>query len=176
MEKELKFIDVYNLHWSELHAYTFNILRNNVLAEDIVQEVFMDFWKRMDKLQVDLPRAYLFKAVKNKCASQFAKQKLDNVQIEKIADLLQELDDENYSEIKIILLEEIKTTANKVLPKRCFQIFKLRFYNQLSYKEIAIQLKISENTVENQVSKALKLLRNSTNYPVELILLLLFIQ
>ena len=78
--------------------------------------------------------------------------------------------------LKTILLEEIKITANKVLPEKCSQIFKLRFYNQLSYKEIAIQLKISENTVENQVSKALKLLRNSTNYPVELILLLLFIQ
>lgn len=176
MDKEAKFISIYDLHWSELYAYTINVVRNNVLAEDIVQEVFMDFWKRMDSVQVDLPRAYLFRAIKNKCASQFAKQKLDDVQIEKIVEILPELDDKNYTEIKSILLEEIEITANKILPEKCLQIFKLRFYNQLSYKEIAIQLEISENTVENQISKALKLLRNSATYPIELILLVLSLQ
>ncbi|MDR2221847.1 MAG: RNA polymerase sigma-70 factor [Flavobacteriaceae bacterium] len=162
--KEKKFDALYEKHWSELYVFAFNVTRDKAIAEDIVQEVFIDYWSRMDGIVVELPRAYFFQAVRNQCAKSLRNRNFDQVQIENIAALVPELDDEQFEEIKYQLLNEIEQTATTLLPDKCLTIFKMRFYEQLSYKEIATRLNITESTVENQINKALKLLRGNTKY------------
>lgn len=171
-QKRSDFKALYTLHWSELYAYAFNILREKGRAEDIVQEVFTDYWNRMETIKAELPRAYLFQAVRNQCARKLKNREFNNIQIEQIAALIPELEEQNYAEVKNRLMEEVESTATNILPEKCLQIFRLRFYQQLTYKEIASQLDISERTVENQVSKALRLLRNSAAYPVDVALII----
>lgn len=164
MTKEAKFDTLYEKHWSELYVFAYNVIRDKAIAEDIVQEVFVDFWTRMSNVDVELPRAYLFQAVRNQCAKSLVNKKFNNVQIENIAALVPDLDEQGYDHIKQQLLKEINHTAKSLLPSKCLTIFQMRFHEQLSYKEIASKLEISESTVENQINKALKLLRGNTKY------------
>ena len=74
-----------------------------------------------------------------------------------------------------MLLDEIEKTATAVLPDRCLLIFKMRFYEQRTYKDIAQNLGITESTVENQINKALKLLKESTSYIADIPEAILFL-
>ncbi|MCC9044279.1 RNA polymerase sigma-70 factor [Myroides sp. M-43] len=164
ISKEKKFDSLYEKHWAELYIYAFNVLRDKAIAEDIVQEVFIDYWNRMEGVEVELPRAYFFQSVRNQCAKSLNTRRFDQIQIENIAALVPELDDVQFDLIKQQLLSEIDQTACSLLPDKCLAIFKMRFYEQLSYKEIALKMNVSESTVENQINKALKLLRGNTRY------------
>ena len=171
---EYQFKQLYKKHWSELYAYTFNIVRDKDLAEDIVQDVFTDYWDRMEKIDIENPRAFLYQSVKNQSAKRLKSRKFNNVQVEALTDLLPLIENEtDYVKLRESLLQEIDAHAHKILPEKCLSIFKLRFYKGMSYKEIAVQLNISENTVENQISRALKLLRKSLSYPLGLLLVLI---
>jgi len=156
------FDQLFHKHWAELYSFAYNVVRDKVIAEDIVQEVFIDFWKR--QVDVELPRAYLFQATRNQCAKALYSRRFDAVQVENLATLIPDLEEVQYGEVKAILLDEIEKTALAILPDRCLLIFRMRFYEQRTYKEIAQSLGITESTVENQISKALRLLRESTSY------------
>lgn len=156
------FDQIFQKHWAELYSFAYNVVRDKAIAEDIVQEVFIDLWNR--HVVVDHPRAYLFQATRNQCAKALCNRRFDAVQVEKLAALLPDLEEVQYEEIKTILLDEIEKTAVSILPERCLLIFKMRFYEQRTYKEIAHSLGITESTVENQISKALRLLKESTSY------------
>ncbi|MGG5506141.1 MULTISPECIES: sigma-70 family RNA polymerase sigma factor [unclassified Myroides] len=169
------FDQIFQKHWAELYSFAYNIMRDKAVAEDIVQEVFIDFWNR--KIVVELPRAYLFQAIRNQCAKALYNRRFDSVQVEKLASILPDLDEVQYDEVKTMLLDEIEKTALAILPDRCLLIFKMRFYEQRSYKDIAQCLGITESTVENQITKALRMLKESTPYVADIsgaILLLLW--
>ena len=156
------FDQIFQKHWAELYSFAYNVMRDKAVAEDIVQEVFIDFWKR--QVVVELPRAYLFQATRNQCAKALGNRRFDSVQVEKLAALIPDLEDVQYDEVKAILLDEIEKTALAILPERCLLIFKMRFYEQRTYKDIAQCLGITESTVENQITKALRMLKESTPY------------
>ncbi|WP_147676597.1 sigma-70 family RNA polymerase sigma factor [Algibacter pacificus] len=174
MGKKKEYDKAYNDYWYQLYVYANNILRSHEAAEDVTQEVFLDLWNRLDSLTIDHYRAYLFKAVKFQCVKKLRKMPFTEVHLEKVEAVLS-LDDSEYNlaleENKILLVKKIDATANDLLPERCLQIFKLRFKENLSYKEIASMLNISTSTVDNQINKALKTLRESGLYNSEMVLL-----
>ncbi|WP_299781596.1 sigma-70 family RNA polymerase sigma factor [uncultured Formosa sp.] len=174
MSKKQDYNHAYNEYWYELYAYANNILRSREAAEDITQEVFLDLWNRLDDLTIEHYRAYLYKAVKFQCAKRLRNTPFTEVMLDKIEATLSvdDLDVNQHIEAsKILLIEKIDVLANDVLPERCLQIFKLRFKENLSYKEIASMLDISTSTVDNQINKALKTLRASGIYNSEMVLL-----
>ncbi len=173
--KNHSFQRLYQQHWAELYAFAYNVMHDKQRAEDIVQDIFVDLWNRFDDLTIHHHRGYLFQSVKNQCAKNFAKGALQEVHIESWTAFLSEIEEPAYEEIKSQLLDEIETTANSVLPAKCLLIFKMRFYESRSYKEISQQLQISESTVENQITKALKLLKNSTRYITDIHLVILLL-
>jgi len=161
MSKEKHFAQLYDQYWHMLYAFAFNILRNQQDTEDVIQNVFIDVWKRYDDVEIKYHKAYLYKAVKFQCAKKLQSKKFNEIQIENIEYALEDLDQFISEQSKDELLEKIDAKAKDILPERCLQIFKLRYYDNLSYKEIAQKLNISRNTVDNQISKALRLLRYS---------------
>jgi len=167
------FDQIFQKHWAELYSFAYNVVRDKAIAEDIVQEVFIDFWNR--QVVVEHPRAYLFQAARNQCAKALYNRRFDSVQVEKIVGLVPDLEDLHYEDIKTLLLDEIEKTATAVLPDRCLLIFKMRFYEQRTYKDIAQNLGITESTVENQINKALKLLKESTSYIADIPEAILFL-
>lgn len=147
-------------------------MREQDQAEDIIQEVFIDLWRRMDQLDILNHRAYLYKAVKFQCATRLKKRDFKQVHLESIESAIRTLDESNhsYEDLKSRLLQQIETKAVELLPDRCLRIFQLRYYENKSYLEIAHLLGISVRTVENQLNKALKVLRSEHKLIVMLVL------
>lgn len=146
-------------HYSRLCGIAYGILADREEAEDIVQELFLNVWdKGKDNLKEKEFAAYMTVAVRNRCISFLRRKRESFVSIEKcpvIADSPQE----NLSDANIPSPEERIDAALKILPPRCRDIFKMSKLKGMKYREIAGTLEISEKTVENQMTKAVKLLR-----------------
>ncbi|WP_432670347.1 sigma-70 family RNA polymerase sigma factor [Flavobacterium sp. SM2513] len=174
MGKKQDFNNAYNAYWYQLFAHAKSILESKEAAEDVTQEVFLDLWNRLDDLEIKHYRGYLFKAVKFQCSKKLRSLPFTEVQLEilEVASHVEEYDfTHKREEENQLLLEKIDLLANEVLPEKCLQIFKLRFEENLSYKEIAAALGISISTVDNQLNKALKVIRTSGIYNSEIILI-----
>ena len=95
-------------------------------------------------------------AVRNRCLDQLRKKGLQTEQL-KPYDTYGIIDEDDLQERSEI--EARLWTAIDSLPEKCREIFLLSKRDGLKYEEIAIELGISENTVRNQISKALKILK-----------------
>lgn len=165
------FKELFDFYYIPLCTYAFKYCHSFTQAEDIVQELFVKIWD--EKLYVKFEETvapYLFKSVKNN-AIQVAKKnnKYQFVDIEKQVNKL--MFDENL-DIKFIEEEKKKLYADiEALPTKCKEVFKAIVIDNLKYKEVALQLDISVNTVKTHYSRALKQLRSTT----EVIIFLFFI-
>ncbi|MFB9051619.1 RNA polymerase sigma factor [Formosa undariae] len=172
-QAELDFDIVFNTYWSGLYIYAFNILKNSSTSEDIVQDVFLDYWKRSYSTDISHVKAYLYQAVKYQCANELKKRKITSVDLEHIESLFLHDDlpaDFNYDEKTLSL---ITTIIDQKLPLKCKEIFKLRYYEDIGPKEIASRLNISVSTVENQIYKALRILRSNSDLNLKISMLIL---
>lgn len=164
--------------WKPLYSYAYTITKDSTQSEDIIQEIFIDVWNRLDTLDVQNIRAYLYAAAKYKSFEYMRKRPFTINELELAYEALQECDlmtEEEQHLFKTYLLDQIKQKAAELLPEKCYQVFQLRFYAEQSYAEIAQALNISEHTVKNHITKALQTLRTSLPYSVELIFLLLYL-
>jgi RNA polymerase sigma-70 factor (ECF subfamily) len=155
-----RFESIFGDLYQPLCSYAYTIVQDANLCEDIVQEVFTRIWDtRRDLLLNDGIRFYLFSAVRNNCISHLRSVKggrtmplndkalADNVYISP-------KDTSDKGQYEQLLREAID-----LLPEKCREVFVLSRIGHLKYKEIADVLGISAKTVENQLGKALKLIR-----------------
>ena len=150
---------VYERHFDELYRYAFSMLRNRVQAEDVVQAVFLDIWQNNlhEGIHTSL-RAFLFKSVYFKCLNEIKHNKVrDKFELHHLNhSTLQTRDEYEKTELRNSIEEAINA-----LPAECKKVFELCKIQGLKYHEAAAQLQISPKTVENQMSKALKSLRQA---------------
>jgi RNA polymerase sigma-70 factor (family 1) len=165
------FKELFDLYYLPLSTYALKYCDSFSLAEDIVQDLFVKIWD--EKLYMNFENQigpYLFKSIKNN-ALQASKQinKYHFVKIEEHVNNM--IFDENL-DIKYIEEEKKKLFAEiESLPTKCQEVFKAIVLDNLKYKEVALQLGISVNTVKTHYSRALKQLR----HVIEIIILFLFI-
>jgi len=152
------FKQVFMSHYESLCRYAYTILKNAEEAEDVVQSMFVKIWEKREELEVKHTiRSYLFKAVYHQCINLLEHR---SVKLKHQVHLAHEmLTETQLPEPFQHELEENIVAAIKTLPDQCRLIFMMSRYEELRYAEIAAHLKISVNTVENQISKALKILR-----------------
>ncbi len=154
------FEQLFKMHYKGLHAYAHVILKDIDLAEEIVQQLFLRFWEKRELLSVQTSiKAYLYKCTYNDSLNYLKHEKVKS----KYQDFtLHTMDTETESASAGLELNELKDklrTALNELPEQCRTIFQLSRFEELKYREIADQLGLSIKTVENQMGKALKLLR-----------------
>lgn len=135
------------------------MIKNKAQTEDLAQELFLDFWKKRNDIEIKGSlKAYLSIAARNKTLNWIKSNK--NHDFNSIEDVQQATNEQSAQ--KLMELEEMKSHIDEaidLLPEKCKIVFILSRFEQLSYKEIAKNLDISPKTVENQISKALKMLR-----------------
>lgn len=159
-EIKKEFEGIFRQYYKSLCSYAFTILKDAVNSEDVVQDVFIKVWENQ-KFQIgeDQIRYYLFTAVRNNCLNWLKKNNKH---------LIQELKEEDaIEEIKITAGNEEKkedpgsliSHALKQLPPKCREVFVLSRISGLTYQQIADSLGISKKTVENQMGKAIGVLR-----------------
>lgn len=125
-------------------------------SKDIVHEVFIAFWNKYDSLPEDTPyKSYLFTAVRNKSFNHLR----DSKKHLNIADAEEEKAPETNQSIEVKELKNEIDYALNLLPEKCREVFELSRFEDMKYAQIATHLNISVKTVEGQMSKALRLLR-----------------
>jgi RNA polymerase sigma-70 factor (ECF subfamily) len=133
------------------------------VAEDIVQDIFLDLCKNEKDLDRENVRSYLFTAVRNRCVNYLKQQQVFHSFEEKawLEIKQQELEYVDSMEKLIIEKEELQRVYDQIekLPDKCRQIFKLSYYEDRKSHEIAEMLGLSIRTVENQLYIGLKTLR-----------------
>jgi len=142
-------------------------------AENIVQDVFLKIWQNKENLDAAKNiQSYLFTAVKNESLKILRHLSVEKQQQENVSRLsvVEPTPDETID--KKELREELSNAIND-LPEKCREIFTMSRFDQLKYSEIADILEISIKTVETQMGRALKKLREQLAHLISIILLLL---
>lgn len=151
----------FNFYYSKLCTYTINLTLNPEVAEDIVQEVFINFWNNRKEIHITTSlKSYLYKSCYNKYIDTYRKTKTINKKLEELRYIeIQRLTEEDTS-IRNYQIE-LLNKAIEELPEKCREIFILSKLEGLKYKEIAEKLGISIKTVENQIGTAFMKLRKA---------------
>lgn len=153
------FEEIYLRYWKRLYSSAFKRVQSREVAEELVQDIFTSLWVKRETLAIEILSAYLFTAIKYKVINYLEK----------------EMSRKTYSEFQIqsairvsnsteemVLLNELNMALEKEiqkLPPKRQQIFKMSREEHLSIKQVASNLGISEKTAENQLGKALKMLK-----------------
>ena len=156
------FESLFRVYYNELCHFAYRYLKDWDLAEETVQDVFYQIWKKHDQLNiVKNVKAYLYQSVKNSCLQIFKhklveKKYVNNFKIEGRSEAYEPTDALEHKEI----VEKVERVIQS-LPERCRDIFMLNRFEGLKYQEIADRLAISIKTVEANMGKALKVFRES---------------
>ena len=157
---EQAFEQLFRDYYPRLCAFALSLLHDREEAEEIVQTLFCRLWEQRDSIDItNSVQAYLFRAVRNASLNQIKKTQIRE------AYKVMNLDNINsYPEFQPdrITQSELSKRLEKAiagLPEQCRLIFKMSRFEALKYREIAEQLGLSIKTVENQMGKALKILR-----------------
>lgn len=157
------FAALYNRYWKKLFTTVFYYLKDETAAEEVLQDVFVVLWNRRKYLAIDNFNSYIRVTARYHVFKQLKEnKKLPVSYIESYTDE-PGLMVRNAAE-ETIDLKDFKVQLDyslKGLPKRCQEVFWLSRVDQLSNSEIAEHFDISKRTVENQITKALKHLRES---------------
>ena len=153
---EKAFEALFRAWYGLLVIYAHRFLRDKMEAESVVQTVFINLWERRKTLKIKHIKNYLKVAVRNRCVNQLNRRKQHQSLDERWDLAAAEPDDELPNEA---LLEKINRAIDRMPPQRQ-KIFKMGRFEGLRYKDIATLLSISPKTVETQMSKALKYLRD----------------
>ena len=174
--KEIALQRIFNHYYKYLVVTGYNITGDNEKAKDLVQDVFFELWKKRERLDIQSSlKSYLRRAVVNRSLNYIKTQKRFDFGDENFD---AQTPDQAVSAQKILEAEDLKSALNGAidgLPAKCKAIFMLSRYEKLSHKEIAAKLEISTKTIENQITKALKVVRLAVEKYDGLSLLLLLI-
>nr|WP_262923961.1 RNA polymerase sigma-70 factor [Spirosoma liriopis] len=169
---ERVFETVFRLHYAPLCRYARQFLPDADDAEEEVQAMFLAFWEKREGLLITTSlKSYLFRAVHNRCLNRI---KHFAIRDEHRQHTLYAGDTTAESPVQALLGDELSDriqTAIQKLPEQCRLAFTLSRFDELKYQEIADQLGISVKTVENQIGKALRILRTELSDYLPLALL-----
>jgi RNA polymerase sigma-70 factor (ECF subfamily) len=152
---------IYQNYYETFCRIAYKIVVDKDAAEDVVQEVLLEFWNKKEQIEITSSiQGYLRRSVYYRSLNHI-KQKSKFTEDEN-ALLNHENDDESIEEK--MYASEMQEKIDKViesLPEKCRYAFALSRYEQKTYNEIAEIMEISVKTVENQISKALRILRSA---------------
>jgi RNA polymerase sigma-70 factor (ECF subfamily) len=151
------FKELFDFYYRPLCIYAINFLDSFDDAEDIVQNLFADFWIRYSKKKFEgSVRAYLFSSVRNNCV-----RLLNNARNRPLEDADAVLEAEEVFGFLENLDEEYRLLYNEIenLPSQSKKVFKAIIFDDMKYKDAADLLGISINTVKTHLSRSLRHLR-----------------
>ena len=163
------FRQLYHQFYKKLLQFAFVLTRNKEVAEELVEDVFIKFWKnRKNAENIRNVKVYLYTATKNTCLNYLSSKAQENI-TQPFDAITIELANP-LSPDQILIYRETYTkikTAIETLPPRCKMIFKLIREDGLKYKEVAELLNLSVKTIENQMTIALKKIGHSISFDIK---------
>jgi len=162
------FSGIYSIYFPKMVRFAREYVISHEEAQCIVQDLFLYLWEQRDTLgAISNLNAFLFTLTKNRCIDFYRqqsrmnklKESLDALQERELSlkmEALKQFDENMFSTQEI---EEILNNAVNSLPEKCREVFILSRMEGLKHEEIAQQLNISVNTVQNHISTAIRKLK-----------------
>lgn len=158
------FDDLFRNAYPGLFRFAYRLVSSRELAEEVVQDVFLELWRRRDVIDpCSVARAYLYTAVRHAAITAIRRSRLEATAVTRddigIGSTHSAADPDIAEMIQASDLDAAVARAVETLPERCRLVYTLSRREQLSYAEIAAALGISVKTVEAQMARAFRLLR-----------------
>ena len=137
------------------------VIEDSEQSEELVQDIFVNVWEKRSNVNPDASfKNYMITAVRNRCYNHIkAKKKTHSIDDDETWQEELVADSRTESRVNFNEMQRAIEAAIDKLPQQCKIIFQLSRYEGMSYKEIAEALDLAPKTVENQVGRALKMLR-----------------
>lgn len=173
---------LFSIYFSRLNDFARNVVKDDVISQDIVQDVFVKVWEKSAEIESINIEAYLFRLVRNRCIDYIKHLKVMNNRMQEIqiSSKYEELYRIDFigNEPYVLIEHELKLKIEKTiqnLPDRCREVFILSRINGLKNKEIAEKLNINIKNVERHLNRAMQSFREnfSEELPIALVILVL---
>ena len=144
-----------------LYFYALKLLNDSEDAKEAIQNVYFRFWERRNKININFSvKYYLLKSIYNECLNKIKQKKIHYKAIIELQKYFK--DETEHNKINFCGNSELVKIVDEtidLLPPKCKSVFILSRIHHYKNKEIAVHLKLSPKTVENHVTKALKIFR-----------------
>lgn len=158
------FNEIYQRYWFKLYKKAFERIKSRDEAEDMIQDLFIDFWMKRETLIINVSlSAYLFTAIKYKVINYIEANIVRNNYLKSLNNAVMDYDDATNQSLICRDTERWMDLEIQKLPPRVKRVFELSRQENLSIKEIAQKLEVSDQTVKNQIGKALKTIKVHLN-------------
>lgn len=173
---------LFAIYFPRLNDFACKIIRDSIISQDIVQDVFIKVWEIKNKIEIINIEAFLFRMVRNRCIDyikhiRVVNSRLQEFEVSSKYEELYRIDfigDEPY----LLIEKELKLKIDRIindLPEKCREVFIMSRIEGMKNKEIAEHLNINIKNVERHISRALSAFRKgfSNEIPIALIILVL---
>lgn len=168
------FEEIYVRYWEVLYSTSYKRVQSREIAEELVQDIFTSLWDNRRSASIENLQAYLVTAAKYKVINFFHKEMSRKAFMDSKGGMAAEVDNSTEEEVMLNDLNRALEREVSKLPAKRQMIYKLYRQENLPLNEVASRLGISEKTVENQLSKAFKVLRVSLKHFLSIIFTLFF--
>ena len=163
------FAELFSLYYSRLCLFVYDICRDKKLAEDIVQDFFLNIWNEKGNIRIKTSvKSYFYQSVYNRILNHFNRQKIHekykkNYLENNILRNINYYSNNSYPLANLLqkeLEDKIVETIDS-LPPQCRKVFTFSRFEDLKYDEISDKMNISVNSVKTHLKNALQKLRNA---------------
>jgi len=172
--EEIAFVYVLETYNKPLYAYALTLAKDEVMAQDILQNVFLKTWEMRTRLNITKSLLnYLFRMVYNEFINQYKKHQSNLLIEQKYYEALVKVEDETESAFTEKTINYLRLEIQN-LPPKCKEVFIMSRKEGLTNVEIADYLNISVKSVEAHIHKGFTLLRKRLGDKLDSFLFLLF--
>lgn len=156
----IAYTEIYNRYHGKLYIHVFNKMQSREDCKDVLHDLFISLWQNHAELEVHSTlSAYLYTAARYRVFDRISKKQVENKYLDSIRVFVEQgeyITDHRVRESQLRALIDREIAA---LPTKMKEIFNLSRKENLTHKQIATHLGLSEQTVKKQVQNALKILR-----------------
>ena len=161
------FEHIFKIYFNSLFLYARGILGSSEIARDIIQEVFLNLWEKKDSINITSSlKSFLYSTVYNACIDYIRRKQTEQKYADTYKMQLAAIEHTYYDKVvekeQLLINQAIQNQINKAienLPEQCRIIFKMSRFENFKNYEIAEKLNLSIRTVDTQIYRALKSLR-----------------
>jgi RNA polymerase sigma-70 factor (family 1) len=158
-DNDKAFKEIYSRHWRSVFEAAYHRLANREVAKELVQTVFLRIWEKRHAIQINHLSAYLQTAIKNSIINYLESALVHKKYLQHVLDSSPNTCNGTESTINFHELSQAIEKAINRLPEKTRHVFRLSRFDQLSIREIAASMNISEKAVEYHITQSLKTLR-----------------
>lgn len=161
------FDEIYNRYSKKLFLFALKKVGDKIIAEDLIQDLFISIWERKEAISIQSSlKNYLYAALRFRIINFYHSTKVYKKHNKILAELADNFTNNTQDSILYHDLENQIEAGMKKLTPKVKLVFELSRYENLSQDQIAKKLDVSKQTVKNQISIALKILKGHINFVI----------